>query len=102
MLRQVPETNLHRTDRCVENVFAILWIGNPTSLHAVEDSVCRSLNIERKPFHVDISSSGNGAPVAVPVKLDLIENDDNLGRSDKWALEVDAGRGRGLVSRCMC
>lgn len=96
MLRLVPGTNLHRIDRCAKDVFAILWIGNPASLCAVEDSVCPSLDIERESVHVDIGSSSNGAPVVVPVELDSIEEDDDLGRSDEWALKVDADRCRGF------
>ena len=59
----------------------------------MEDSVRPSLDIEREPFHVDISGSSEGAPVAVPLELDSIEEDDNLGRGDEWAFKVNANRG---------
>ena len=92
----VPGTNLHRIDRRTENVFAILWIGNPASLRAMEDSVRPTLDVERESSRVNISSSSNGTPVAVPLELDSIEEDDNLGRGDEWAFEVDANRGGGI------
>ena len=38
-LRLVPGTNIHGTNRCTKDVLAILRIGDPASLRAVEDSV---------------------------------------------------------------
>ena len=95
-LRLVPGTNIYRTDRCAKDVLAILWIGNPASLRAVEDSVRPSLDIERESVRVNVTSSSDDAPVVVLVEFDAVEEDDNLGRSDERALEVNAYGGGGF------
>src|SRR6266702_1676521 len=93
MLLLIAGTNIHRTNRCAKDVLAILWIGNPASPRAVEDSVRPSLDIERESVHVDITSSGNDAPVAVLVEFNAVEEDDDLGRSDERTLKVNAHGG---------
>src|SRR6266702_1818466 len=99
MLLLITGTNIHRTNRCAEDALAILWIGNPASTRAVEDSVRPSLDIERESVHVDVTSSGNDAPVAVLVEFNAVEEDDNLGRSDERTLKVNAHGGSMRVLR---
>ena len=97
VLRLIPGTNIPRTNRCAENVLAILWIGNPASLRGVEVSVRPSLDIERKSFRIDVTSSSNDTPVGFLVEFEVIEEDDDLGRSDERALKVDADGFRGII-----
>lgn len=61
---------------------AILWIGNPASLRAVEDSVRPSLDVE----------------LVVQVYFEAVEEDDDLGRSDERALKVNADGGGGIAA----
>ena len=87
-------TNIQRTDRCAKDLLAIFWIGNPANSRCIEDGVPPSSDIEREFIHVDVSSSSFETPVVILVEVDAVEENGDLGGSDKRALKFDAHRGR--------
>ena len=89
MLRLGDGTNVHRVDGRAEDVLAILWMGDPAGLSTVEDRVSPGLDMERESIYVNVTGAHVETPVAVLVKVDEVEEDDNFGRGDKPALKVD-------------
>ena len=91
-LRLGDGTNLkvHRADGGAKDVLSIFWIGDPASLCGVQDRVSPSLDMEREPAHIDLTGSRVEAPVVFFVEIDVVQEDDDLGRGDKPALKVDA------------
>ena len=89
----VRGTNIHRVKRCGKDMLAGFWISGPASLRGVTDCVSLRLHLERDPPHIDVSGSSSEAPVVVLVKIDVVEEYDDLGRGDERALKVDAHRG---------
>jgi len=49
--------------------------------------------MECESVRVDVSSCSFETPGVVLVKVNTIEENNDLGRCDEWALEVDAHRG---------
>ena len=81
-------------------MLAILWIGDPAGLRGIEDSVLPSLDSERESIRIYASGGSLEAPMAILVEIDVVQEDDDLGRGDERALEVDAhGGGIGGVTQ---
>ena len=87
VLRQLPRANGYRVDRSAKDVLVILWIGDPASPRGVEDSVCPSLDTERESILINVSGSSPEAPNIAIAEIDVVEEDNDLGRGDKRALE---------------
>lgn len=88
------DLEVHRVDGRAVNVLAILWVCDPAGLSGVEGRVSPRLDVERESAHVDVAGAHVEAPVATAVEVDVVKEDDDLGRGDEAALKFDAHRGR--------
>ena len=84
---------VHRVDGRAINVLAGLWIGDPASPGKVQPRVSPGLDVECEPVHVGIAGAHAEAPVEPLVKVDMIQENDDLWRSYEPALKVDAHGG---------
>ena len=92
----VTSSNFHSIDRLGSaiDVLFVLWIGDPICLRRIEDCVIPCLDIEIESVDIYVRGSGPETPVAAFVEIDVVEENDNLGRGDKRARKVDALGGR--------
>ena len=77
----------------------VLGICDPTCLCSIKDCVIPRLNVKSESVDVYVPGSGLEAPITAFVKIDVVEEDDDLGRGDKRACKVDAFGGRGVEVR---
>src|SRR6266702_2414672 len=80
---------------------SIFWISDPASPRGVEDSVSPRLDGEREPLHVDVSGGDTEAPVVFVVKVNQVEEYDDLRGSDERAFKVDAHGGGVVAGACV-
>jgi len=92
----VPRSNFLRIDRGAEDVRAVLGIGNPTCRGGIKDRVTPRLNVERESGIVNVSGGGLETPVVAFIEINQVEEDDDFGRGEEWALKVNARGGRVL------
>ena len=57
------------------------------------------LDVQSESVDVNVRGSGFETPVAAFVEIDVVEENDDLGRGDKRALKVNARGGRGFGVR---
>lgn len=92
----VPGMNVLRIDGRAKDIVAIRWVCDPGSLRSVEDGVSPRADVEREPVCVDVTDVSVEAPVVIFVKVDEVEERDDLGNGGKGALKVDT-HGGGVI-----
>ena len=98
-LGPVPSPNFLRIYRSAKDVWFVLGIGDPTCLSSVKDCVIPRLDVESESVDVYVRGSCLETPVTAFFEIDVVEEDNDLGRGDKLARKVDALGGRGFGVR---
>ena len=84
------DSEVHRVDGRAINVLVVLWIGDSASPGKVQHCVSPGLDVECEPVHVNIAGAHAEVPVELLVKVDMVQENDDLWRCHEPALKVDA------------
>ena len=91
----VPRSNILRIDRGAKNVLAVFGIGDPTCLRGIKDCVTPRLDVDRESVFIDVGGGCIETPVVPAVKIDEVEEGEDIGRGNERALEINAHGSRG-------
>ena len=80
--------NSVRIDRTTKDVWLVLGIGDPTSLRTKKNCVTPHLEIESEFVGINLRGAGLEMPIVVFVVIDVVDEDDNLGRGGECARRV--------------
>ena len=78
----VPSSNFLRIDRSARDVLFVFGIGDPTCLRSVKHCVTSRFDVKSESVDVYVRGSSLETPVVVFVKIDVVEEDCDLGRGD--------------------
>ena len=85
--------NSVRIDRTTKDVWFVLGIGDPTSLRTKKDCVTPRLEVESESVGINLRGACLETPVVVFVEIDVVDEDDHLGRGGEWARKVNTRGG---------